>query len=166
MIETARLLLRQPAVDDIPDLLEVHANPDVERWMGPWGEAEAADWFERAQRSWAERGAGRLVIIDRTTGELVGRTGLQWMDDADEVELGWTLRREAWGRGYATEAARGAAEWAFNALGLEQVTSRIESGNERSQSVARRLGMTVIRTMTWIGRPFDVHGVTRERYFS
>jgi RimJ/RimL family protein N-acetyltransferase len=105
------------------------------------------------------------VIIERATGELVGRSGLQWMDDADETELAWTLRRDMWGRGYATEAARGVAEWAFDALGLELVTSRIEHGNERSQSVARRLGMTVIRTQMWNEWHFDVYAVTRERYF-
>jgi RimJ/RimL family protein N-acetyltransferase len=164
VIETDRLLLRRPIPDDIEGLIEVHSHPDVERWMDRFDRAVADDWLARVEHGWLERGYGRMVILDRATGQMLGRGGLEWMDDSGEVELGWTLRREAWGHGYAPETARGVAEWAFGDLAMEQLTSRIEPANERSRKVAAGLGMSFIRTQRWLDRDFDVHAVTRERY--
>ena len=164
MIETERLVLRRPTEGDLPGLIEVHAHPDVARFMGAWGEAEARSWLERVERCWEARGYGRLVVLERRTGALLGRSGLQWFDDLDEVELGWALRRQAWGRGYAREAACAGLAWAFQDFDHEYVTSRIEPDNERSRNVATRLGMAVIRTDLWAGRPFLVHALTREAW--
>jgi RimJ/RimL family protein N-acetyltransferase len=161
VIETERLLLRRPSEADLPGLIEVHAHPDVERFMGAWGELEAHSWLERVERCWDTHGYGRLVVLEKITGALLGRSGLQWFDELKEVELGWTLRREAWGRGYASEAARAGLAWAFEDFGHPYVTSRIEPANERSSNVAKRLGMEVIRTDLWGGSPFLVHALTQ-----
>ena len=101
MIETERLLLRRPTEDDLPGLIEVHAHPDVERFMGAWGDLEARSWLERVDRCWDAHGYGRLVVLQKTTGALLGRSGLQWFDDLEEVELGWTLRYPSWRQGFA-----------------------------------------------------------------
>jgi RimJ/RimL family protein N-acetyltransferase len=164
VIETERLLLRRPSEDDLPGLIEVHAHPEVERFTGVWGEPEARGWLERVERCWDAHGYGRLVVLEKLTGALLGRSGLQWFDDLGEVELGWTLRREAWGRGYASEAARAGLAWAFRDFGHSYVTSRIEPANERSTNVATRLGMKVIRTDLWAGHPFLVHALTHEAW--
>jgi len=164
VIETERLWLRRPTEGDLTGLIEVHAHPEVERFMGEWGEVEARSWLERVDRCWDTRGHGRLVVLEKKTGTLLGRSGLQWFDDLEEVELGWTLRRQAWGRGYAGEAARAGLAWAFRDFDHEYVTSRIEPANERSRSVATRLGMSVIRTDMWAARPFLVHALTREAW--
>jgi RimJ/RimL family protein N-acetyltransferase len=74
--------------------------------MGAWGDLEARSWLERVDRCWDTHSYGRLVVLEKTTGALLGRSGLQWFDELEEVELGWTLHREVWGRGYASEAAR------------------------------------------------------------
>lgn len=164
VIETERLLLRRPSEGDLTGLIEVHAHPEVERFMGAWGEVEARGWLERVECCWDAHGYGRLVVLEKMTGALLGRSGLQWFDDLGEVELGWTLRREAWGRGYASEAARAGLMWAFRDFGHPYVTSRIEPANERSRTVATRLGMKVIRTDLWARRPFLVHALTQEAW--
>jgi len=164
VIETERLLLRRPSADDLPGLIEVHAHPEVERFMGAWREHEAGSWLERVDRCWNVHGYGRLVVLEKLTGALLGRSGLHWFDDLGEVELGWALRREAWGRGYASEAARAGLGWAFGDLGHPYVTSRIEPANERSINLATRLGMGEVRTDLWRGRPFRVFAITQERW--
>ena len=165
-ITTDRLILREVTETDIPELVSLHAHPDVERFMDRFGPDDAKIWLERQRRSWNERGYGRMAIADRTTGRLLGRTGLAWLagiaetQDLDETELGWTLRRDAWGHGYATEAALAVTAWAFDTIGLEQLVSMIEEGNDRSIRVAQRLGMSVVRTGIWYGRKMSIHSLT------
>ena len=107
----------------------------------------------------AADGAGKWVAYDLGTGELVGRGGLSrlgpedavtsriasllpdggWL--ADRLELGWTVRSERWGQGYATEIGRAGLDFAFTDLGAGQVVAFTERHNRRSRAVMERLGM-------------------------
>jgi RimJ/RimL family protein N-acetyltransferase len=91
---------------------------------------------------WELRGTGQWALDEKATGSLVGRAGLHHppRDDWPGVEVGWVLRPDRWGRGYATEAARRALDYGFNELGLERVCSVILAENSASIAVARRLG--------------------------
>ena len=162
MIETARLLLRRVTVDDVEELLNIHADPALVRFMGAWDRARAMEWLVRVDENWREHGYGRLGITDRESGQLLGRTGLMYLSQFAETELGWTLRREAWGHGYATEAARACADWGFRDFEIPYLTSLIEPANERSLRVAGRLGMAPIREDVFYDRRMIVHAVTRE----
>jgi RimJ/RimL family protein N-acetyltransferase len=158
------LLLRPVTADDLAELVRLHAHPEVERFMDRFDLEKARGWLGDVQRCWAERGYGRMVILDRATGRILGRSGLQWLEPLGEPELGWTLGRDAWGHGYATEAALAVADWGFRELELEQIISLIEQGNERSEKVAERLGMSVIRTGVWYDRQMRVRAVTRNSF--
>lgn len=164
MIETERLLLRRVTVDDVAELVAIHADPDITRFMGVWDHASALEWLRGVDQNWRMHGYGRLAITDRASGRLLGRTGLMFLSQFSETELGWTLRRDEWGRGYATEAARACADWAFGDFEIPYLTSFIEPGNERSVRVASRLGMTPLRSDVFHDRPMIVHAVTRETY--
>src|SRR6185437_16361091 len=115
---------------------------------------------------WHQHGYGRVAITDRASGRVLGRTGLMYLPQFSETELGWTLRRDAWGHGYAIEAARACADWAFRDFELAYLTSLIEPGNERSIRVASRLGMTRLRDDVFADRPMIVHAVTRHSWFT
>ena len=97
---------------------------------------------------------------------LLGRTGLQYFEQFAETELGWTLRRDAWGCGYATEAARACADWAFGEFEIPYLTSLIEPDNERSMKIAKRLGMTPLRHDFMLERSFIVYAVTRDTWLA
>jgi RimJ/RimL family protein N-acetyltransferase len=161
LIETERLLLRRVTAADLDELIAIHADADIERFMGGFDQDRATDWLARVDQTWREHGYARLAIADRATGRLLGRSGLQYVEQFAETELGWTLRRDAWGCGYATEAARACADWAFRDFEISYLTSLIEPENERSIKVARRLGMTPLRNETWLERSFIVYAVTR-----
>src|SRR5438270_8909308 len=90
---------------------------------------------------WQLRGFGLWAVEERETGLLAGRAGCWRPEGWPGLEVGWTLRREFWGRGYATEAARAALGHAFTALRQTHVISLIRPENARSLAVARRLGM-------------------------
>ncbi len=101
--------------------------------------------FEHHLGHWAEHGFGLLAVEERASGEIVGWVG-PWHpvfapELAAEVELGWTLRPAAWGRGLASEGAAAALDATFAHLGVPEVISLIHPENERSAAVAARLGM-------------------------
>lgn len=164
MIGTNRLLLRPVSIDDIDELLVIHADRDIAHFMGEWDRVRALEWLADVDQNWQEHGYGRVAITDRAGGRLLGRTGLAYLPQFGETELGWTLRRDAWGHGYATEAASACADWAFRDFALPYLTSMIERENVRSTRVAKRLGMTRVRNDVFQDRQMIVHSVTRDRW--
>ncbi len=163
-IETERLILRPMEPGDIDDLLELHSQPAVIEFLGPATRELARERLERCQRNWENGGYDLLAVLERSTGRFLGRAGVKYWPEWGETEAGWAFRREAWGRGYATEAARASIDWAFRTLPVPYVTAMIRPDNGRSIGVARRLGMTPIRDEVVVGIPVIVHAIEREAW--
>jgi RimJ/RimL family protein N-acetyltransferase len=163
MIETARLSLRPLGIGDLEEVVAMHEDPDVARF-NPLSRERAFERVRSNELQWAERGHGLFAVSDRTTGVFVGRVGLSYWPHFDETELGWTLRRQAWGLGYATEAAAACIGWGFSSLPLPYITAMIRPDNDRSQRVARRLGFSPLRDDELLGGPVTVYAITRARY--
>ena len=89
---------------------------------------------------WAIHGAGMFAVEEKHSGKFVGRVGPWFPPTWPDFEVGWGITREAQGKGYATEAARGAIDWAFANFEIAQVIHCIDRENIASQGVARRLG--------------------------
>ena len=156
MIETERLILRKPSLEDAEAFLDLSTDPIAMEFIGGVQPAAADDpefpirlWLDR----WRLNGFGHLVVERREDGAVLGRTGLvvwdtrEWrissVPEADgyaQPELGWAFIRRYWGNGYATEAARAVREWAYAELDLERLVSVIAPENERSARLAERLG--------------------------
>ncbi len=92
---------------------------------------------------WAARGFGPLAVVERASGRVVGEAGLQPLEDGDDIELTYTLAREAWGAGYATEAARAVLRWTFTGLRLARVVAVADPEHAASLRVLEKLGMTL-----------------------
>lgn len=159
MIETDRLLLRPLTTADIDEVVAMHAMPDVARTMGVFDRPAAMARLERNEREWEERGHGLVAVIERTTGRFLGRSGLKFWPQFDETEVGWTLRSDAWGQGFATEAGRACLEWGFEAFDLPYLTAMILPDNQRSIHVAGRLGMRPLRRELLMKRPVVVYSI-------
>src|SRR4051794_21374502 len=149
MPETARLHLRPPRLEDAEAFARINADPEVARFVsstGPLTRAQSDLVLRKTLDHWADNGFGWWMADLRATGELLGFIGLSHPTPgpavADEVELGWRLGREHWGRGYATEGAAEAVRWAFGERDLHRLISVIAGGNERSLRVADKLGFT------------------------
>jgi RimJ/RimL family protein N-acetyltransferase len=145
-IETERLTIRPFVAEDLDALHEVYGDAEVMRWAGG---ASDRDGTERALRTHIERhavdGFAFWAVVERATGALIGDTGLGRL--GDEVEIGWTLRRDRWGLGYATEAARAVLAAALGPLGLDHVIATIHPDNAASVRVAEKVGLRRDRTM-------------------
>ena len=164
LYETERLVVRELADDDAPALYELHRDAEVMRWLaaapstGPEEElARLRDWRARA----GGPGMGFFGIVERETGELVGVQVLKPFDDLPYVDLGWRLRRDRWGRGYATESARGAIGYAFGTLGLAELAATTLPDNARSRAVMERLGMTFAGDVVHAGLPHVLYLLRR-----
>ncbi|MFH8403883.1 GNAT family N-acetyltransferase [Streptomyces sp. NPDC018019] len=166
MITTERLRLRPLTGADTEWWVRLHADTEVSRFVGRYTHEQAAARLDDIQQQWAERGHGLCAVELRSTGETIGRSGLNWWEQFDETEIGWTFARAHWGRGYATEAARAVLDWGFGTLELRQITAMVHPDNTASSSVARRLGFTPLREDTVLGRPCTVYALSRDRFSS
>ena len=145
-ITTERLIMRGWREADLALWAAMNADPEVRRYVGPLLTFEqAAAWVLNYQDDLDRYGFGFWAVEIRASGEFIGFTGLNTMDEGmpfSGVELGWRLARSAWGHGYATEAGLAALRYGFDAIGLPEVVAVTMARNVRSQAVMRRIGMT------------------------
>jgi RimJ/RimL family protein N-acetyltransferase len=160
-IETPRLLLRRFSAEDLDDFAALHADPEVTRFVRPLSRDEADERLRKDEFEWQERGHGLLALCGKGTGALLGRTGLKYWPQFDETEVGWILRRDAWGHGYATEAAGACVDWGFSQLDVPYLTAMISNDNGRSIAVAERLGFSPLREDELLGEPVVVYALRR-----
>ena len=165
-IETRRLSLTPMTIDDLDEFVAMHAHPDVSRFLGAYERPQALERLAADERQWREYGHGLLAVRAKAGGAWLGRVALRHWPQFGETEVGWALRREAWGHGYATEAASACVGWGLCALGLPRLTAMIEPANRRSAAVARRLGMTPVREDQLLGVTVVVHAVDRTAWTS
>lgn len=156
-IETDRLLLRPMELGDLDEFFALHAEPDVTRFIRPLDREAARERIQRDEREWQDRGHGMLAILDRESGAFLGRCGLKYWSQFEETELGWVLRRSAWGQGYAAEAARSCVEWGLSEFDVPYLTAMINPENTRSIRVAERLGLAPLRNDLLLGDPVVVY---------
>ena len=168
-LETDRLILRMLRPSDLDDYAEMCADPDVMRYIGDGQPlVRSMAWRNLALMlgHWSLRGYGLWGAADRCSGALVGRIGFWNPEGWPGFELGWMLRRSYWGRGYATEGARAALDFAFDHLAQPQVISLIHPENAASIRVAQRLGERLIDSTEVLGKPALVYRISREERIS
>ena len=142
-IETPRLLLRLPTLEDLDPWAVMMQDEETTKYIGGTAPREVT-WRALMTMigSWHAMGFGMFSVIEKGTGRWIGRLG-PWMPEGwPGTEVGWALVRESWGRGYATEGAAAATDWAFDNLGWSDVIHSIDPANIASQGVAQRLGST------------------------
>ena len=147
-IETPRLILRDWREEDWPEFFRVTNTPAVMRWLGGVLDADGmATQRARVEACRAANGFCFWALERREDGALLGFCGLKRADAPDStvagaVEIGWRLREDSWGRGYAREAATAALDAAFTRFGAEEVVALTVIDNTASWGLMRRLGMT------------------------
>jgi len=143
-MRTQRLVMREWRESDREPFAELNADPEVMRHFPEPLSREQSDAFaDKIQTGFQERGWGLWAL--ELDGTFIGYTGLQPVSFeahfTPAVEIGWRLARGAWGHGYASEAARAAAAFAFTELGLDELVSFTVPANTRSRAVMERIGM-------------------------
>lgn len=166
-LETERLILRMFRDADLEAYAEMSADPLVMRYLGDGQPlSRPLAWRHMAMMAghWQLRGYGFWAAEDRATGVMVGRVGFWNPEGWPDFEIGWTLRRSYWGRGFATEAARAALRFAFTQMEREHVISLIRPENDASIRVAQRLGERFIETIQLLDKPARLYRITRAEW--
>lgn len=165
ILETERLRLRWLREDDFDEYAKMCRDPEVMRFLGGTLTTEIEVWRQMASimGHWYFRGYGIWAVEEKSTGKMVGRIGCLYPIGWPAFELGWTLSRESWGKGYATEGARRALAYAFNELDRDHVISLIVPDNVASIRVAERLGEKVEGQTELLGKEVLVYGIDRPR---
>jgi RimJ/RimL family protein N-acetyltransferase len=162
LIETERLVLRLPRLEDAEALRVLYADAEAMRFIGGVDpELDTVAVIERWLERWNANGFGHFAVELRDDGRFLGRTGFVAWDTRDwrlstileagehaQTELGWALARESWGNGYATEAALAARAWLRSERSVERLISLIAPDNVRSRRVAEKLGARPEREVT------------------
>nr|WP_091233674.1 GNAT family N-acetyltransferase [Microbacterium sp. 3J1] len=154
---TARLRFREMIDGDLDRMSEMLGDPTVMAFYpAPKTRGESADWIDRARRSYEEHGHG-LWIVETQEGDFVGDCGITWQSSNGRpvLEVGYHVRTDLQGRGYATEAATACVALVRRELAPTLLTAIIHPDNTASRRVAENLGMTHIdddRAHPWIVR--------------
>jgi RimJ/RimL family protein N-acetyltransferase len=182
-IESERLTMRRITADDLEFFSGLHADPLVTRYLGsgrPRSHEESWTWLNLVLATYENRETGQLAVVRKSDGRLIGRCGLsalvvecggitgavprvwhQGSEPADhrelelEMELGYALHPNCWGRGYASEAAQRVLEYGREAWCLGRVISLIHPHNLRSVLVAQRLNLQREGAVEMLGYPRD-----------
>jgi RimJ/RimL family protein N-acetyltransferase len=183
-LESARLVLRRIAPDDLPFFTRIHALPEVAQYLYPGGRPrspeESAAWSQATLASYEQLALGHLAVLRKEDGALIGRCGLTdlavesaaaehgirrgWFGRAQapagvaltfECELGYTFDPAFWGQGFATEAVRCVRDYARDVLRLTYAVSVILPQNARSRRVAERLGVRAAGQLEVLGLTWD-----------
>ncbi|WDZ85647.1 GNAT family N-acetyltransferase [Micromonospora cathayae] len=158
LLESDRLRLRRFTPADLDHLVELDADPEVMRYLTNGRPTPLPvlrdDLLPRILAGYERSpGLGRWAAVSRTDGEFLGWFALDPPagDDRTQAELGYRLRRSAWGRGLATEGSRALIRYAFDQLGLRRVWAETMAVNVRSRRVLERAGLRHVRTfhLTW-----------------
>ena len=165
ILETPRLLLRQFEPADADALAQVLTDPETMRYYpAPLDRAGVEQWIARNRVRYVSDHYGLWAMVLRETGELVGDCGLirQEVDGTVEVEIGYHVRRNLWGRGLAPEAAAGCRDYGFERLRAKRLISLIRPENLPSRRVAEKIGLSLWKMVDWRGLLHCVYVIRRE----
>jgi RimJ/RimL family protein N-acetyltransferase len=166
ILGTPRLILREFSRDDVDALARVLSDTETMRFYpAPLDCTGVENWIARNRRRYANNGHGLWAMVLKANGELIGDCGLtiQDVDGANEIEIGYHVRRDLWGQGLATEAARACRDFGFARLPVDRLVSIIRPENLPSRRVAEKNGMTVWKEVVRVGFPHVVYSIRKDQ---
>ena len=180
-LHTERLLLTPLAHSDLDVALEMFTDPEVVKYVcDVMTEAEIRQEMSNSTKRGGNGSIGIWCIADRRTGEKLGDTYLLPMpidkDDTDfslvvmgqmpdaEIEIGFFLKRSAWGRGYATEACKRLLQFAFQEVSLNEVVASVDEDNVASKKVLEKSGLLDRGRMRCYGKDSPIYRITRDEW--
>ncbi|HET6912545.1 MAG TPA: GNAT family N-acetyltransferase [Rhodanobacteraceae bacterium] len=171
VLETERLMLRVPRAEDFERYAQMLGSEEAARYIG--GHLERAPAWRRFLQmpgAWMVQSFAMFSVLDKASGKWLGQAGPWKPEGWPGNEVGWSFHPDAWGRGYATEAATAAMDWAFETLGWDAVIHCIDPANAPSQRLAQRLGSrnrgAVKMPPPYEGLSTEAWGQTREEWHS
>lgn len=144
IIETERLIIRPFEEKDIEPSYQMNLDKEVSKYTGDGGVVSYSEIDRRIRENvfgdYKKYGYGRMAVELKSTGEFIGFCGLKYLEDMNEVDLGYRFMSEHWGKGYATESSKAVLEYGFNELKLNRIIALVLPENKGSIHVLEKLG--------------------------
>jgi ribosomal-protein-alanine N-acetyltransferase len=161
--ETERLILREILPSDFVGMFELDSDKEVHRFLGnkPLDNIEQSkQMIELIREQYVTNGIGRWAIIEKSTNNFLGWTGLKLMKELvnnhrDYYDIGYRLIKKYWGRGFATESAKASIDYGFEVLKLNEIFGSTDRNNIASRNVLEKVGVKYIETFDYEGRQTD-----------
>jgi len=173
-ISTERLVLEEWREDVREDWVALYADARVSQWLGtgePIERDRSEAEFDWMIEHWREHGFGWRSVIEKASGRWMGAVGLSYLGDnpaglpSDEVEIGWWLKPETWGKGYASEGASATRDEGFEREVTDHIWARHNAHNAASGRIMEKIGMTFVREGTGVeGVPIRIYELWRDRW--
>lgn len=168
MLETERLIMRKLNESDLPELIRIRSDPEVYKYLGG-PRRQNPEALEKRLRfyisSYDKYGFGTCAMLWKETGEMIGTSGLQPLENTDEIEIGYGLTKAFWGKGLATEAAHSWLEYGFTAAGLKRIVAIALPENTASWRVMEKLGMSFEKTDRHYGLDCVFYAISKKEFF-
>ena len=161
LIETERLVLSGWRYDQLDDLVRLHGDPAVSRYLSgtgaPWTREQCSARLSQWIELFETHKLGKLRVRRKSDGMLVGRTGFGIFGPTGEPEIGYAMYPEHHGQGYATEAAAGLRDWIFRETEWDHFIGFADVRNTASLAVLGRIGMRITHVSDFEGMPCQFH---------
>ena len=167
-LTTDRLLLRQRHLDDVAARVRMNCDPEVMRFVGDGRMPDPVELEKRTRERAATdfgEGLGYWSVFPRERpDDYLGYVVLSPVPESSDIEISYGIRRDAWGHGFATEAARAGLDFAFRTRGLTEVVALVYPANIRSQRVIAKLGFRAAGSRNAYGQDLLFYRLARESY--
>ena len=165
MLETDRLILRPLDETDVNAIYAMRSDPEIMRFIRePQNRVESANWVELVSSRWHDEQIGFCAILEKSSKKFVGWCGIWRLEETGELEIGYAVAKQLWGKGLATEAALKFLDYAFEKLKPEKVVAVARPENAASRRVMEKLGMSFIGTGTFYEQFLVRYAITKEEY--
>jgi ribosomal-protein-alanine N-acetyltransferase len=151
-LETSHLFLRPWTLEDADELFHILQEPDILEYFPPttFTLEKTQHYINHQLKHWQERGYGHWAVTLKNDSRLVGWDGLEYLPETGENEVAYLLSHQAWGRGFATQAALAAVRYGFETAGLGAIIGLVHPGNIGSIRVLEKCGLTFLdRKVYW-----------------
>lgn len=162
-----QLVLRPHRAEDATFMVELNSDPAVTAYTpdGPLpGPDVARKIIQSLRQQFIDRKIGRFIVEEPTTKRAIGWCGLKWLEETDEIDLGYRFLKETWGKGIATEAARSCLDYGFNELHFSRITATVLPQNIASIRVLKKLGMREIGKVIEDGDTYLSYEITKKEF--
>lgn len=166
MLETERLILRRMDESDIDAIFAMRADKDVMRFIRePVAKREEAErWINLVSSLWADEKIGFCALVEKQSGQFIGWCGLWRLKETGEIEVGYALTKEFWGKGFAVEASEAFLQYGFDKLKLEKIVAVANPENRASRRVMEKLGMRFDYIGEFYGRDLVHYSITKREW--
>lgn len=170
-IETDRFIIRDIELTDVKGMFKLDSDPEVHKYLGnkpikTLKEAEEIIKFIRQQ--YISNGIGRWAVIDKSTNEFIGWTGLKLEEkiraDTTYYDLGYRLIQKHWGKGIATETAIASLNYGFEKLDLKEICACADVNNLGSNKILSKIGLKFIETFIFEDTPVNWYKLTKKEW--